>query len=160
MPERYTEPVILDLIVPKNLARRQLNPGQRALMALEYERFYAAAQHKGRPKDDGSEAARSRNAEETCADLRTTGERVEPQARREQRSDERAVRVVGSSGRAVQQAKAVQRDAPDLADEVRRGELALDRAEPGARHGTALRRPDSRKMSRAARLSRQTACRP
>ncbi|WP_285516486.1 hypothetical protein [Streptomyces sp. NBRC 14336] len=102
MPERYTEPVILDLIVSKNMARRQLNPGQRALMALEYERYYAAAQHKGRPKDDGSEAARSRKAEETCADLRTTGERVEPQARREQRSDERAVRVVGASGRAVQ----------------------------------------------------------
>ncbi|MGW7298983.1 hypothetical protein [Streptomyces sp. NPDC054829] len=94
------------------------------------------------------------------ADLPPQNVWVEPQARDERKSRERAAKVVGASGRAVQQAKAVQRDAPDLADKVRRGELALDRAEPGARHGTALRRPDSRRMSRAARLSRQTACRP
>lgn len=125
----YTEPMILDLIVSKNMARRQLNAGQRALMALEYERYYAAAQPKGRPKDDGSEGAQSRKVKETSADLRTAGEWVEPQARRQQRSDERAAKVVGASGRAVQQAKAVVRDAPDLAAKVRAGQIALDAAD-------------------------------
>jgi protein gp37 len=66
---------------------------------------------------------------ETCADLRTAGEWVEPQATRQNRSDERAARVVGASGRAVQQAKAVVRDAPDLAAKVRAGEIALDAAD-------------------------------
>ena len=133
LPERYTEPLILDLIVSKNMARRQLNPGQRALMALEYERHYAAAQPKGAPVGNGNasqrQSAMSRSAETTCADLRTAGEWVEPQARREQRSDERAAKVVGASGRAVQQAKAVVRDAPDLAAKVRAGEIALDAAD-------------------------------
>jgi len=123
-----------DLIVSKNLARRQLNTGQRALMALEYERYYAAAQAKGRPKDNGSDAARSRKVKETPADL------PEPVAigpspgakhhlvglerdRRARESSERAATVVGASGRAVRQAKAVARDAPDLAAKVRAGEF-------------------------------------
>lgn len=123
LPERYTEPMVLDLIVSKNLARRQLNAGQKALMALEYERFYAAAQPKGRPKDDGSDEAvarKSQGVKETVADLPPADER---------KSRERAARVVGTSGRAVQQAKAVVRDAPDLADQVRTGTLALDAAD-------------------------------
>jgi hypothetical protein len=48
--------------------------------------------------------------ETTRADLRKST--VED---RSQRSDERAGRAVGVSGRAVQQAKTVERDAPDLA---------------------------------------------
>ncbi|MFF0166750.1 DUF5131 family protein [Streptomyces prasinus] len=131
LPARYTESMILDLIVSKNMARRQLNPGQRALMALEYERYYAEAAKK-------AEAARKltnpsnqhvTQSSATRADLRTAEEWVEPQARRQQRSDERAAKVVGASGRAVQQAKAVARDAPDLAAKVRTGEIALDAAD-------------------------------
>ncbi|MGW7298984.1 hypothetical protein, partial [Streptomyces sp. NPDC054829] len=49
VPERYTEPMILDLIVSKNLARRQLNAGQKALMALEYEKYYAVAHPREHP---------------------------------------------------------------------------------------------------------------
>lgn len=144
LPQRYTEPMLLDLIVSKNLARRQLNAGQRALMALEYERHYAATSPTGRPKDDGSEAAQSRKVKETVADLpqfpspsvtsaaadqRHENVWVEPQGAHERKSRERAARAVGASGRAVQQAKAVARDAPDLAEKVRSGELALDRAD-------------------------------
>ncbi len=114
--------MILDLIVSKNMARRQLNPGQRALMALEYERFYAEATKVGRPIGNPaqSEVAESK---ETVADLRPSPEV------RERKSSERAAKVVGASGRAVQQAKAVQRDAPDLAAKVRSGTLALDAAD-------------------------------
>src|SRR5207248_212017 len=49
LPARYTEPMILDLIVSKNLARRQLNPGQRSAMAVEYEKYYAEANKRGAP---------------------------------------------------------------------------------------------------------------
>ncbi|MET8169300.1 hypothetical protein ABZT34_34465 [Streptomyces sp. NPDC005329] len=78
--------MILDLIVSKNMARRQLNAGQRALMALEYERHYAAAQPKGAPVGNRNASQQlpdsSQSADTTRADLRTAGEWVEPQARR------------------------------------------------------------------------------
>jgi protein gp37 len=125
----YDELKILNLIVDRNERRRDLNAGQKALVALALEPMFAAAQPKGRPKDDGSETARSRNVTETLADLRAENEWVEPRARRESWSSERAARVVGASGRAVQQAKAVVRDAPDLAAKVRAGEIALDAAD-------------------------------
>jgi protein gp37 len=114
LPERYGEAEILDLIVSKNMARRQLNPGQRALMALEYERFYAEATKVGRPAREANSPA------ETSADLHSQYER---------KSATRAAKAVGASGRSVAQAKAVQRDTPDLAARVRSGEIALDRAD-------------------------------
>jgi 16S rRNA G966 N2-methylase RsmD len=42
---------------------------------------------------------------------------------------ERAAKVTGASGRGVSQAKRVEREAPDLAEKVRAGQLAIDRAE-------------------------------
>lgn len=136
LPGRYTEPMILDLIVSKNMARRQLNPGQRALMALEYERYYGEATKVGRPIGNPvqSEVTESK---EIVADLRPFPEV------RERKSSERAAKVVGASGRAVQQAKAVQRDAPDLAARVRTGEIALDAADKQRRQRiAAMPRPE------------------
>lgn len=143
LPERYTEPMILDLIVSKNMARRQLNPGQRALMALEYERYYAdatkAAEGLRKAAAVGNESARNGNSTSTLtvADLPPENVWIEPQTPREQKSRERAAKVVGASGRAVQQAKAVQRDAPDLAAKVRAGEIALDAADKQRRQRIA-----------------------
>jgi protein gp37 len=131
----YTEPMILDLIVSKNMARRQLNAGQRALMALEYERFYAesvkAAEAARKAAAVGDDSARRGNAPSTStmADLPSRNEWIEPMARENRTSRDRAAKVVGTSGRAVQQAKAVVRDAPDLAAKVRAGEIALDAAD-------------------------------
>ncbi len=131
----YTEPKILDLIVSKNMARRQLNAGQRALMALEYEKYYAesvkAAEAARKAAAVGDESARRGNSPSTStmADLPSPNEWIEPMARTERTSRDRAAKVVGASGRAVQQAKAVQRDAPDLAAKVRAGEIALDAAD-------------------------------
>lgn len=115
LPERYTETMILDLIVSKNLARRHMNPGQRAMAALEYEKAYSMATTRGYPKG----LDRTRSDSEKMADLPS----------QEATSRERAAKAVGASGRAVQQAKAVQRDAPDLAEQVRTGGLALDAAD-------------------------------
>lgn len=128
----YTEPMILDLIVSKNMARRQLNAGQRALMALEYERHYAeavkAAEGARKMAAAPWESDKRDDSKSTVADLRQQDVWVEPNARA-RKSSERAAKVVGSSGRAVQQAKAVVRDAPDLAAKVRAGEIALDAAD-------------------------------
>lgn len=121
---RYTELLILDFIVDKNIRHRHLNPGQRAMASLAYENRYADAvkAEEADRKSRQAEAKRDGKATEksmTGADLRQS---------RAPRAADRAAKTVGSSGRSVQQAKAVQASAPDLADQVRRGELALDRA--------------------------------
>lgn len=118
LPERYTDAMVLDLIVSKNAARRHLNPGQKAFVALKYEEMYAATAARQKVVTKGGHARDS--AQTVVADLPSAEER---------KSRERAAKVVGSSGRAVQQAKAVQRDAPDLAEKVRSGEMALDAAD-------------------------------
>jgi protein gp37/ParB-like chromosome segregation protein Spo0J len=109
LPADYTDEMTVDFIVSVNVARRQLNPGQRAMIALEYEKAIAETVKRGRP------AA----TEEKRADLPSFPERAR----------DRAAQVTGASGRAVAQAKAVQRDAPDLAEQVRAGQLALDAAD-------------------------------
>src|SRR5919106_3477647 len=50
--EWYTETMILDLIVSKNLVRRNLNQGQKAMLGLDYLTFYEAANPPGRPKKE------------------------------------------------------------------------------------------------------------
>lgn len=112
LPATITEVEILDFIVAANIERRHLDAGQRAFLALEYDAAYTAATKNGRPI--GNSATTDGN--KTRADRRT-------------RSDERAAKVTGASGRSVQRAKALQRDTPHLADQVRNGQLALDAAD-------------------------------
>lgn len=109
----YTEKNILDYIVSANIKRRHLNPGQKAMVALALEPMYAAANPVGRPRKDD---------QKTPADLQEI-----PRYQRE--SATQAAKATGASGRAVSQAKAVQRDTPDLADKVRDGQMALDAAD-------------------------------
>lgn len=123
----YTEPMILDLIVSLNVARRQLNPGQKAMAGVAYDRYYteatkaAEAERKARDRTLPSGTVGIPSGVATVADLRQSQER-------QRKSSERAAKVVGASGRAVQQAKKVAKAAPDLAAKVNRGEIALDRA--------------------------------
>jgi len=127
LPARYTEIMILDLIVSENVKRRHLNPGQLSMLALDYETAIAAATHRGPSR-------------EKSADRRSTPSR----------STDKAAKAVGASGRTVQRAKAVQRDAPDLADKVRSGKLALDAA---AKQAKARRRTEPEKPPKAATIS-------
>lgn len=141
--EGYSETAILDLIMSKNMARRQLNAGQRALMGVEYERYYAeavkATEAARKASAVGDESSRHGNSTSTLtpADLRESPPVAPTLDRRRRESSERAAKVVGASGRAIQQAKAVQRDAPDLAAKVRAGEIALDRADKERRQRIA-----------------------
>ncbi|MGV9226436.1 DUF5131 family protein [Streptomyces albogriseolus] len=159
LPERYTEAMILDLIVSKNLARRQLNAGQKALMALEYERYYAesvkATESARKLANPSNQHVTQSSA--TMADLPSQDEWIEPMAREERTSRERAAKVVGASGRAVQQAKAVARDAPDLAEKVRSGEIALDRADRERKQRlAAMPKPEPAPKPQAVMLTLRT----
>jgi protein gp37/ParB-like chromosome segregation protein Spo0J len=126
LPERYTESMILDYIVSVNMARRHLNPGQRAMVALAYEAAVAETA-KNAQREAGRRTAQKMNAEVTGATLTPD---LEPALGKNQRSSAAvAAKVTGASRSAVAQAKAVQRDAPDLAEKVRAGSLALDAAD-------------------------------
>jgi len=134
LENHYTEAQILDLIVSLNVERRHLNAGQRGLLGNDYlaaiEEATKKAERQRKLESPSNQFTTSRSA--TSADLRESLRPSEPrrqQQARERRSTERAAKAVGASGRAVQQAKAVQRDAPDLADRVRSGEMAIDRAD-------------------------------
>lgn len=126
--EHYTDTMVLDLIVSLNLARRQLDTGQRSMVALDYERLYgvAVAAEETARKAATSWKTGSDQGKATPAD------RPESTARKRE-SRERAAKVVGTSGRSVARAKAITRDAPDLAAQVKAGTLALDAAEKQAR---------------------------
>jgi N6-adenosine-specific RNA methylase IME4 len=97
-----------------NMKRRHLTAGQRAFTALEVEKLYAAEANKGgdRRSSDFNPADRQ--------DWSTPYERE---------SATRAAQVTGASGRGVARAKHVQQRAPDLAEQVISGTLALDAAE-------------------------------
>lgn len=111
-----------------------MDTGQRALLALEVETAYAEV-----AKQRQAEAAERQNAAVTAVRRGRAGlsdldngtvtpvpaDRPEPADRRMRESRERAAQALGTSGRAVQRAKALVRDAPDLADQVRTGKLAL-----------------------------------
>lgn len=96
-----------------NMKRRHLTAGQKAFTALEVEKLYASEAKRGRPRKD---------EQETRADLHEYSPH-------ERRSDVRAAKATGASGRAVSQAKRVEQQAPDLAEKVRAGHIAIDRAE-------------------------------
>lgn len=139
LPERYTETMVLDLIVSKNMARRQLNPSQKAYMALEYQRYYESAAKEAQ-RESGRQTAEKVNAQVTKATVVADPPQPNVDSHRvteERKSRERAARITGASGRLVQQAKAVQRDAPDLAEKVRNGALALDAADKQRRQRIA-----------------------
>lgn len=125
LPERYTEAMILDYIVSTNVSRRHLSPGQLAAVAFEYQAAIAATVKVGRPVGGSSQQSVTKS-EKTSADLRSI---PAPPKRQDQRSAAKAAQIVGASTRAVQQFKAVHRDAPDLAEKVRAGSLALDAAD-------------------------------
>ena len=82
------------------------------------------------------EAAKQRQRESGGARWKTGAEQGKavpadlPEAnRRERKAREQAAKAVGAKGRTVSQAKAVKRDAPELADAVRSGKMSLDAAD-------------------------------
>jgi len=136
-PYRGDDPIAFS--ISANEKRRHLTAGQRAFLALQIEALYAteAKETQGQRTD--------LLPQDFVADL--------PQSKPgERKSRERAARIVKASGRGVSQAKRVEREAPDLAEQVRAGVMALDAAE---RHIKERAREQKRAENRA--LIEQTA---
>jgi 16S rRNA G966 N2-methylase RsmD len=111
----------ISFVVSLNLKRRHLTAGQKAMLALE---VLSAYEEQGRKimAEAAPKAHESKKGNEGSADLHYPKEQGP-------RSADKAAGVVGVSGRAVAQAKRIEKHAPDLAEKVRTGELALDKAE-------------------------------
>jgi protein gp37/ParB-like chromosome segregation protein Spo0J len=130
LPASYTDEQIAQYIVSENLRRRHLNQGQLAFLALRVHEHYAdlakarqiGAADRAREQREVSATNPQVKSPMVPADLR------EPGPKRVREATHQAAKTVGASGRAVQQAKAVRRDAPDLAEQVQAGSLALDNA--------------------------------
>jgi 16S rRNA G966 N2-methylase RsmD len=99
--------------VSLNLKRRHLTEGQKAMLGLKVEEQYASQIKPGRPKKE---------AENIPADRQEL-------PRQERESTAKAAKAVGSKSRNIAKAKRIKKHAPDLAEKVESGELALDKAE-------------------------------
>lgn len=131
LPDDQSEAMILDLIVSKNISRRQLTTGQRAFLALEYEKAFAE-EAKERQREAGRHRAEQMHGHVTSEQL--VADRPQPsEDPQERKSRSKAARTVGASPRSVQRAKTVETYAPELVEKVRSGDMALDQAEKHAR---------------------------
>ncbi len=116
---------LVDWIVGTNLRRRHLDVGQRALLSLEIEKLYAVLARSAQRSHGGT--APGRPAKQVNGTL--MAKMPEVLDRPQSLSRERAAAAVGVSPRAVQQAKALVRDAPDLVPQVQAGEMTLGAAD-------------------------------
>jgi hypothetical protein len=145
----YTGDDPIGFVIAMNLHRRHLTTGQKAFLALNIEKMYAAQAAErvgGRPR---LEPAFNDTDEQPPADLQEV-------PRRERESVELAGRTVSVSGRVVAQAKRVHAEAPDLAAKVQAGELAIDRAERIVRD----RQAEAGRVARAREDAAQLPVRP
>lgn len=109
--------------IAQNMQRRHLTTGQKADVALRSLPLYEAEAERrkhlspGRPKADEKPGADRPDV------FNIGGTRSAPRAR------DKAAKSAGTSGRAVARMKRITEHAPDLAEKVRAGDMALDRAE-------------------------------
>lgn len=110
---------LVEFVVSLNLHRRHLDKSQRAMVALSIEERLAE-EARERMAAAGRSAAPGRPAEK--------GREIVPTLSEEERPREQAGKLVGVSGRYVQDAKFVLEKAPDLAEQVLAGTLTLPEA--------------------------------
>lgn len=118
-------------VMALNMERRHLTVGQRAMVALQIVPMYEEEGRRAKAVA-GASSAPHRPTKDP-ADLREV-------TRRERESTTKAGTAAKVSGRAVSQAKRVVEKAPDLAQKVQTGELALDRADRIVRDREAAER--------------------
>jgi 16S rRNA G966 N2-methylase RsmD len=130
----------IGFVLSENVKRRHLTSGQLGFIAQDVEKAYAVEARR-RQVEAGRQFGAG-HPKELVADL--------PQASpHERKSRERAAKTVGVSGRVVQQTKRVGEKAPDLAEKVKAGTMAIDRADRIVR--------DREAEQRRVEVARQTA---
>lgn len=109
-------------VIAENVRRRHLTTGQKASVAAQAEPLFAeeAKRRQLAALKQNQEAAVVADRPQR---MTATG------AKKSQKSRDRAAKTAGTSGRSVARYKRVRDQAPDLADQVDKGTLALDRAE-------------------------------
>jgi protein gp37 len=135
----YDELAILNLIVDRNERRRDLNPGQKAGVALELKPMFA----KAIEADEAARRAQQRRAAPGTVNGGRFAKSDEPSGRDPAKSVSdspspsnsrksaaaQAAKATGASADGVKRMNALKRDTPDLYDEVMAGRIALDAAD-------------------------------
>lgn len=143
--KHYTATQVIDYIVSSNVARRHLDVGQRAFLGIAVEAAYAEiAKERQREagRKNGARPVIDEPQSKLVADLR----QAKPH---EQKASAHAAKTVNVSPRAIQQAKAVKRDAPDLVAKVQSRQMSLDAADKERKRRIAAEpKPDLAKPAR------------
>ena len=101
-------------IAANQLGRRNLTPSQKAVLALEIEKQLADVAKLRRRATQNNNAGRAVGA--------TLPQQEQDRAR------DKAAELVGASPRYVQDAKQIAKDAPEVLDQVKQGQLSIPQA--------------------------------
>ena len=146
-----------DFVVSMNVNRRHMTAGQKAAAAAALEPLYAEEARKRQAQAAAATNRRRWGAD--SEDKSLPADRQEamppdgdaPEDRRQRESTSKAASQVGASGRSTARYKRVNEQAPDLAEKVREGSMALDRAERIIRD----REAEQRRIAEAKREAEQ-----
>ncbi|MFJ8230276.1 DUF5131 family protein [Streptomyces sp. NPDC094448] len=135
LPEIYTDMMITDLIVSKNVTRRQLTTGQRAFIGLAYKERFAKDAERRRMDNLGHQKKISIPDGDSREML--GGSDSESLDRLPGGSSEKAGKIVGASKDSVTRAHAIAKRAPELGEKVKAGEMSLTAAYGELKHREA-----------------------
>ena len=117
--EDLSERDIIAYIVSANVHRRDLQPGQRAMIMARIDHYHEEAA-KERQRQHGGTAPGRKNTSTNAGG--SVGDR------RSRESAQQTAQQIGVSHNTVTKARKVQNEAPDLAEQVRQGEVTLEAA--------------------------------
>ena len=117
---RYNPTDPVQYVVSENVKRRHLSTGQRAMIGLEIEKYYAK-EAKERQRAAGGDRGNQYTGGKV-ADMTNLSEAPKLTSRK------KAADVMGVGEVNIQKAKSIQQSAPDLAEEVRRDKKSLHSA--------------------------------